>query len=182
MKRNLIQRCITRKVIELNPYCPSCLSALHPHERIPQQFITKYLLFWISFKRFKCSKCGATSSFAYPRLNSRQFIPSADIMEDSSQFEIRLALPGFSRSDLSITLRRNMLAVSGAHNRDLEGFSRIYLWENVYGSFSRYFTLPDNIDRESITAVLKDGLLRIHLLKRKIFPEGNQVKIDIVIN
>lgn len=127
-------------------------------------------------------KCGKITSFPQPQINLTGFIPSADILEDKNKFEIQIALPGFKKSDLHISLQQNILQVSGVHNRNVEGFSRIYLWENSYGSFTRYFTLPENLDRENITTALFDGLLSIHLLKRKMFPEENHIKINIMIN
>jgi HSP20 family protein len=40
--------------------------------------------------------------------------------------------------------------------------------ESFYGTFSRSFTLPDDVDESKITAESKDGMLKVHLPKTKV--------------
>jgi HSP20 family protein len=39
--------------------------------------------------------------------------------------------------------------------------------ESIYGTFTRSFVLPDDIDANGIQAETKDGVLRIHVPKSK---------------
>jgi HSP20 family protein len=40
--------------------------------------------------------------------------------------------------------------------------------ESFYGSFSRTFTLPTDVDKEKITAKSENGVLKVHLPKVKV--------------
>lgn len=51
--------------------------------------------------------------------------------------------------------------------------------ESFYGSFSRSFGLPDNIDTSKISAECKDGILKVHIPKtetRKSKPVSVQIR------
>jgi len=48
--------------------------------------------------------------------------------------------------------------------------------ERLHGSFRRVFRLPDNADKDSISATLHDGVLSIHIKK---MPSASLKKIEI---
>lgn len=51
--------------------------------------------------------------------------------------------------------------------------------ERSYGTFSRSFTLSDNVDAENIQASYKDGVLEITLKKKE---EAKPKEINIEVN
>src|SRR5699024_9305526 len=106
------------------------------------------------------------------------FVPGIDIAETDSQFEISAELPGLKKEDINISLDNGRLSISGERNmkKEEEGktFHRV---ETSYGSFSRSFQLPDNVDEESINASYENGLLNITVDK-----SADKVKKQIEIN
>jgi HSP20 family protein len=49
--------------------------------------------------------------------------------------------------------------------------------ENFYGSFSRSFTLPENVDKENINAEFTDGILKLEIPKVEVKENKTSIKI-----
>lgn len=94
------------------------------------------------------------------------FMPSVDVSESDTQFEVSVELPGLKKEDINVDLEKGRLTISGERksNKEEEGknFHRI---ERQYGKFSRAFYLPESIDEESIIAKYEDGILNITINK-----------------
>jgi HSP20 family protein len=100
------------------------------------------------------------------RGGSSMFVPGVDIMEKEKSFEIHVAVPGMDKDDFKIDLNDSILTVSGERkfkNEKKEG--EYYSIETQYGSFSRSFTLPENVDAHKIDAKYVNGVLQISLPK-----------------
>jgi HSP20 family protein len=95
-----------------------------------------------------------------------QWAPAADISETEKEFLIKAELPEVKKEDVRITLENGVITISGErkHEKEQKDENEIRV-ERFYGSFSRSFVLPDNIDQEGIRAESKDGVLRIHVPK-----------------
>ncbi len=92
--------------------------------------------------------------------------PSVDICETETEFLVMAEVPGVKRSDMDIRVRGNALTIEGErrlHRAVMEGYHRL---ERVCGKFHRSFLLPGSVDQDSITASLKDGILKIVLPKK----------------
>ncbi|MEX0607797.1 MAG: Hsp20/alpha crystallin family protein [Balneolaceae bacterium] len=94
------------------------------------------------------------------------FMPSVDISETETEFQISAELPGMKKEDIKIDLEGGRLVISGErkleNEKDGKNFHRV---ESRYGQFSRAFYLPDSIDEDSINATYKDGMLNITIKK-----------------
>lgn len=105
--------------------------------------------------------------------------PAVDIYESPESIEINFELPGMDKKDIQVNLENNMLTVSGErkleHEDKRDGYHRI---ERSYGSFTRSFTLPNNIDLNKISAEYQNGLLRLMLPKR---PEAQPKQIEVKV-
>lgn len=90
------------------------------------------------------------------------WIPAFDVKERADSYVIEADLPGCKEDDLDITLTGNRLTVTGKRDesRREEG-ETYYSYERQSGSFSRAFTLPENVDANHISADLKDGVLSV---------------------
>jgi HSP20 family protein len=95
-----------------------------------------------------------------------RFSPAVDIVEHESDILLKAELPGMKPEDVTINLEGNMLTISGErrfeHEEKEGGYQRI---ERRYGSFTRSFTLPENVDREKLDAEMNDGILTVRLPK-----------------
>ncbi len=92
--------------------------------------------------------------------------PAVDILEREHGFDLVIELPGMKREDVRISIEKGILSVSG--ERKHYGFpegTKVLLHETNTKPFERAFRLPDEIDANSVSAEMKDGILRIQLPK-----------------
>jgi HSP20 family protein len=90
------------------------------------------------------------------------FAPAFEVKETKDAFVFKADLPGLKDEDLDVTVTGNRLAVSGRREAEKEEKeSTYYAYERSYGSFTRSFTLPDQVDTTLVKAELKAGELTI---------------------
>ncbi len=94
------------------------------------------------------------------------FYPKIDISEDEKNIYVDAELPGIKKNDLKISLEDNILTVSGEKKNERETKEKsFYRSERTYGSFSRSFTIPGDINSDTIDAKFEDGILKIVIEK-----------------
>lgn len=97
-------------------------------------------------------------------------LPSVNVKETDSNYEIDLAAPGMKKDSFKISLDKNILTVSSENKSENEEKSEDGKYtrrEFNYQSFSRSFTLPkDTVDSENIEANYVDGILKISVPKK----------------
>lgn len=92
--------------------------------------------------------------------------PAVDIKETGEAFTIEAELPGMKKEDVKVTVDDGVLSIQGErkHEEETED-KKHHRIERVYGSFLRRFTLPENVDENSIKASFEDGVLTLNLKK-----------------
>lgn len=105
--------------------------------------------------------------------------PRADVSETDVGFCITAEVPGIKREDVKINIEDHVLSIRGEKKQEKdeksETFHRI---ERFYGSFSRSFSLPENVDEEKIEAVFNDGLLTLTIPKTEVEkPKSIEIKV-----
>ena len=70
------------------------------------------------------------------------------------------------REDVKVSLENGVITISGERKQEKKehGTNEIRV-ESLYGTFSRSFSLPDNIDAKAVRAESKDGVLFVHIPK-----------------
>jgi len=97
---------------------------------------------------------------------SSNFHPKIDIFEDEKKIYLEAEVPGMSKSDLNISVHDNILTISGEKKKVSEEKEKSFFrMERVFGSFTRSFTLHDEINVEKIDAKFTDGILKIEIEK-----------------
>jgi len=93
--------------------------------------------------------------------------PTANISETDKEYLIKAELPEVKKEDVKIELENGIITISGERKmeKEDEDTNDIRI-ESFYGTFSRSFSLPDNIDASGIRAESKDGVLRVHVPKK----------------
>lgn len=107
-----------------------------------------------------------------------QWQPVVDIIEEDGQFRVRAELPGIEKKDIHVDVKDNVLTLRGerAEEKINEG-EQYYRRERRFGSFTRSFSLPENVDSEAIKADYKDGVLSIAIPKpEKAVPKAITVQ------
>ncbi len=99
-------------------------------------------------------------------MNVSEFSPRVDIAETEKAFEIEFSLPGVKKDDIRIDVNDGRLTVSGERKFKEEKNEKNYRSvESYYGTFSRSFHLPDNVNDEHVNAKYEDGVLKVILPK-----------------
>ena len=120
-------------------------------------------------------RAGKGAGDGYPPYNIERVATQGDRSEASEAevLRITLAVAGFAREDLEITLEDKQLSIRGKQREDK---SREYLYRGIAArQFQRTFVLADGIEVKS--AELGNGLLSIDLVRRE--PQRLVRKIDI---
>lgn len=87
--------------------------------------------------------------------------PDTEVMETEEAIYVMMEMPGVRRDDLDIGLEANILTVRATKGVERLENARYHLSERRYGTFSRSFVLPRQVDAERIEAQYTDGVLRI---------------------
>ena len=105
--------------------------------------------------------------------------PLADITETDKEYLIKADLPEVKKEDVKITLENGVITIAGErrHEKEHKDENEISV-ESFYGTFSRSFSLPDNIDAKAIHAESKDGVLRVRIPKTPA-AESRKIAIDV---
>ncbi len=102
--------------------------------------------------------------------------PRVDIAEQDNAFEITAELAGVPKEDIKVSLNNNVLTISGERKSEVED-KKHHRVERFYGSFSRSFSLPENVDESAIKAENKDGILKLTLPKSEVKDKQRQIEI-----
>lgn len=94
------------------------------------------------------------------------YLPAVDIVETEKSFALEVAAPGMKKEDFQIDFNDGKLTISGERKFEKESKDVNYhTRETRYGSFSRSFYLPENIDESKIKASYEDGILNVTIPK-----------------
>ena len=105
-------------------------------------------------------------------------MPTTDILEREDGFHIFMDLPGVAPEDLAVDLEQNELTVR-AKSSYCVGESPVMRNEFSSLSYERVFTLSDMVDRESIKAIIKDGVLDLFLPKAESMkPRRIEIRVE----
>ncbi len=119
------------------------------------------------------------SGGSLPTGQAGTFIPKVDVIENETSYEIHFAVPGLNKEDFNIELKDNYLTVSGERKFSNETKDKNFRSvETNYGSFSRSFSLPENIDSSKINAKYDKGILELSIPK----DEKKALKQNIKVN
>ena len=109
-----------------------------------------------------------------------EWAPVVDIIEDESEYLIKVELPEVQKDDVKVTVENGTLTISGERKVEKEQKGRkFHRVERYFGRFERSFAVPDDTDSEHVKAEFKDGVLRIRLAKsEKARPKQIEVKVS----
>jgi len=100
--------------------------------------------------------------------NRRTFVPEIDIFAREGQVEFVCDLPGVKREDLDVTVEGRVLTIKGVRKYDGDrGKNAQVVLGRSYGSFTRSFNLPNDLDTENLKAELSDGVLTLRIPKHE---------------
>ena len=91
--------------------------------------------------------------------------PHMDVAETETEYRVTAELPGLEEKEVEVTLNGSVLTLKGEKEVEQESGNRA-VSERYYGRFQRSIELGDDIDRDNVSASMKNGLLSVVLPKR----------------
>ena len=106
--------------------------------------------------------------------------PPANIHETPDAYHIELNAPGRNKEDFKINVENGLLTISFEKKEESKSDDyKTVRREFSYKSFSRSFTLDQQIESAKIQAKYENGLLKLFLPKKAEAKEANkQISID----
>jgi HSP20 family protein len=97
---------------------------------------------------------------------TEEVMPSIDIFEEGDNVVVKAEVPGIKKEDLDISVTDNTVSISGEKKKE-EKVERknYYREERSYGSFTRSFRLPTEVQTDKAKASFKEGILEIRIPK-----------------
>ena len=95
----------------------------------------------------------------------------ANVAETNSNFTISLAIPGYEKSDIEISLDKNKLTIKGKKQASNE--TKYSVKEFDFSGFERSFFLPEDVQADKIEAKTENGILYVYIPKEEIKPAIN---------
>jgi HSP20 family protein len=87
-----------------------------------------------------------------------------DLVEEDDEFVVTADLPGFERDDVEIRVTDHTLRIEAEHEESTEEREEDYLRrERRHESMRRSIRLPDEVDKEAVTARMQNGVLTVTL-------------------
>ena len=111
----------------------------------------------------------------------KDWTPVVDISETDKEYLVKAEVPGVKADEIKVTLDKGVLSIEGERKAEKEDKTeKSHRVERFYGSFSRYFTLPEDVDAAAIRAEGKDGVLTVHVPKKPAPPasQPHQIKVQ----
>ena len=113
----------------------------------------------------------------WSRWQGEAYTPSFDFYEKDGKYHVSADLPGVKKDDISVSVEDNVITISGKRESEKEEKeSHYYFRESTYGSFSRSLRLPSEVDEDSVSAVFKDGVLKVEM-KPKESAKSRKIQI-----
>jgi HSP20 family protein len=102
-----------------------------------------------------------------------------DILETENALILKADLPDVDMKDITVEIENGTLTLKGERKFEkddqTQGYHRI---ERSYGSFVRYFSLPDTVEADKVHADYKNGVLSVSLPKKEL-AKPRSIKVEV---
>jgi len=111
---------------------------------------------------------------------SKAKLPAVNVKDKDTEYIIEVAAPGFKKEDFSISVENKILTISAEEKEEKEVKEDKYTRrEFMSSSFTRSFSLPDNIDESQIGGRYDDGVLYVRIPKlQEKAPEKKKIPLN----
>lgn len=109
-----------------------------------------------------------------------QSLPAVNVKDIDNHYEIELAAPGYKKDNFKAAIENGILTISAETSDEKKEDDECYTRrEFSQSSFTRQFSLPDDIKEDSINAKYEDGLLKMSIEKSENYqPKRKDISIN----
>ncbi len=111
---------------------------------------------------------------------TNETLPSVNVSDKKNHYELEVAAPGFKKDDFKISTDKGMISISADTSSEKKEERENYLRQEFSrSSFTRTFSLPDDVEEDKINAHYENGVLTVELKKSaKAVPAKKEIKVD----
>ena len=117
----------------------------------------------------------------FPMRTAMSAVPAINVKESDKEFEIEMAVPGMTKEDFKVHVNdKDQLVVSVEkknEKKEEDKSSKFLRREFNYTRFEQALLLPENVDREAITAKVCSGVLHVVLPKLENVPAKEPTRV-----
>ena len=117
----------------------------------------------------------------FPMRAAMSAAPAINVKESDKAFEIEMAVPGMTKEDFKVHVNdKDQLVVSVEkknEKKEEDKSSKFLRREFNYTRFEQALLLPENVDREAITAKVCSGVLHVVLPKLADVPAKEPTRV-----
>ena len=117
----------------------------------------------------------------FPMRTAMSAAPAINVKESDKEFEIEMAVPGMTKEDFKVHVNdKDQLVVSVEkknEKKEEDKSSKFLRREFNYTRFEQALLLPENVDREAITAKVCSGVLHVVLPKLDDVPAKEPTRV-----
>ncbi|KAF0143766.1 MAG: HSP20 family protein [Nitrospirae bacterium] len=95
-----------------------------------------------------------------------EIAPKVDIFEEGGDVVVKAELPGMKKEEIDVNITNDKITISGEKKQEEKVEKKnYYRFERSYGSFTRTFRMPSEVQTDKVKANFKDGVLEIRAPK-----------------
>ena len=105
--------------------------------------------------------------------------PAVNVMEDDNAYKVEVAAPGMTKDDFRVYMSDDdHLTVALEKKEEQKDDNKKYLRrEFSYAKFQQTMALPEDVDKENISASVVDGVLTINLQKKALEARNDEPRV-----
>ncbi|MBF7731547.1 Hsp20/alpha crystallin family protein [Pseudomonas sp. N040] len=114
-------------------------------------------------------------------LDNDLHMPSTDIRDTKTAYEVTAELPGMKKEDIKVSLDNGVLTISAENKSETEEKKegQLIRRERRYGKFLRRFSLGPDVQEDKVDAKFEDGVLKLTIHKAAQKPaEAKRITIS----
>ena len=108
--------------------------------------------------------------------------PAVNVIERENEYSVEIAAPGMTKDDFNVHLDEEgnlVISLEKKVNNEEKENGHYLRREFSYSQFRQVMILPDDVDRDKISAHVENGVLTVDLLKRSQEVAKEAKKIEI---
>jgi HSP20 family protein len=93
--------------------------------------------------------------------------PPLNVGSSADSIDVYLFAAGLDPQSIDLSIKQNLLTVSGQRKQDEEKDATYYRRERFNGSFQRVLTLPEDVDPNKVEAKYREGVLHVRMARKE---------------
>jgi HSP20 family protein len=105
--------------------------------------------------------------------------PHTNIVEENDKFRIEIALPGYSKEQISMNIHKDILNINANIGEISMDGKKFLTHEFGLKNFNRRFTIPQTLDADNVNAEFTNGVLSVTVPKKEEVREKEPIEVQI---